>query len=603
MKGKLPTEKRVDKKRKPKLLRENVDYGDWCVYEIFSNPVHFTQFIFPDPSDHDVHLDTYLWDTKHALNVWPFQYPFLLWAVGVICCGKNIGKSLLGIVLRRIWKSMWGRNSISVIASPKGQHSERLFNFILRYFTSHHLLNYWRTVDHRRAGEQSRKYMWFKTKSLWTCQALIPGNKGEGFQGERGNDRTIDEAQDMTDIEHKQLRNLLEEPFLVDRGSEDLSFGVPNGNRTTPFYRMDTDDVVYPQYTHFRRKIPCFLPPNIMRSRFIALLRENQCRYKECGDRVVVKEWSNEAKQLMLGQWGEPTIPCYPTVLYTKNIHDDLLLTYQIVRVTRGMVEADMGDLRQNLYKSGNRYTIEGLNEKGSQVIVSVDPGKNNCVAQVWGRRKVGKEPNFRWWLLMRMSIVGVQDGPTQAKVVDAIASHWGADIIVCDSTAQSAYLSDLLGDTSIFPGRKRYYLRDSQTRLIELVREARDHMKQGDLLIIGINFTSNAAIPMSINKEEVELDSADYRSVYGLQDMMDPIQQLALPGPNVDPDFFNEVTSYSERPKGASGRRFMPDHPHLVSAFKVFWCGHWLMNILSAGYISEEGHRFDRSVGSFFGS
>ncbi len=578
----------------PPQLRFND--ADLAVWEVFQNPIHFTQFFFPDPSAR-VRKEHYFWESDKELRVWAWQYPFFVWMTGVFCCGKNIGKSM-SIIYRRIWKAIFaGAGRISVIACGKEQYTRRLWLRIMDLFRTHPIFSFWHATDMRRTQEQSSKMMWFKTQNNWRCQGLLSGLRGAGFAGERGHDRIIDEAQALDEEEHGQIRNLLEEPFEPARMMEDLNFGVPDGNLGSPFYAMDTDDSSYGRYSNCRRKIPAYLHPGITQRRFTEMLRENHCQFEIRGDRIVVNEWSAIGKQVLLGQWGELQRTCFPPSLYARNLHDPPLYHYQTWMM--GVHDADqsgfptLSNFCQGWLK---RHTVPGLHpseDPQSQVIVAVDPGKQNCAVTIWGRRMVSGDLRYRWWLLGRVMLRGIPDGPTQARIVSFIADWWEADIIVTDSTSQSSYLSDYLGDPAMFPKHQRYYIRDDQLNW-DTIHEAKSRGKQ---IILGISMLRETPIEFD-DLGEMRTANTDVLAVYRLADMM-ANSELALPGTDLDLEFYAAMTTYAEQPKGSSGRRFTPAHQHWVACVKAFWCAHWLINLLPVP-ATPSAANLDISLGIF---
>jgi hypothetical protein len=587
----------VSETKEDKTLSLRLTDSDICIWEIFQNPIHFCQFFFTHPDDISK-ISTYTWTRgKKCLIVWWWQYPFLLWMTGCFCCGKNIGKSFF-LVMRTVWKAIWFPGKTTVLASGKEQHTRRLWERVYFWFTTHPIFSFWRATDMTRKNTQSTRHMWFQTITNWRCQGLLSGYKGSGFMGERGHARIIDEMQELSEEEHGQIRNLLQEPFRAGEWMEDLVFGVPNGDRESPFYHMDTDDSLFGSYSGFRRKIPSFLHCGVDRARFLKMLSENKCKFELRGERIVVTEYSALAKQIMLGQWGEVERSCFPPELYERNEFPVGLMNYSNWMMTnREASEVGFPSLLGFLHNWGDRAKVPGLHRKEDEqakVIVAVDPGKQNSAITVWGRRKIAGEMQYRWWLLGRIMLRGVPDGPTQARVVDIVSTWWDADIIISDTSSQSSYIADNLCDAAMFPKSSRFYVRDDSLDL-ETLQKARSCGKQ---LVIGIS--AMRPMPMEIDAVgELRTVAADAFMVYGLMDMMGGLPKLALPQESVDPEFYAAMTSYSEKPKGSMGQRFTPAHSHWVSCAKAFWAAYWLMEIMGVPALIENRRR-PSSVGTF---
>lgn len=561
-------------------LRERLTYGDACLYVILLNPVMFSEFFFPRERT-QLSPSKYIWNRTDGASVWLFQYPFLLWSRGVYCCGKNIGKSVIGLTRKIMWRLIRWRNWEFKLAAPSDQHARKIYDAVTQHLDHNRYLLFWQSV---RKGNITGRERQITTPNGCRFKALLPGIRGRAFKGERGTALDEEETQDIPWDGQQQLTEVLEKPVNYDEGSEHRKFGVPDGDRTSPFYFADTSDN---SFDGFRRKIPSYLPPTVGWDDFKRLLDQNQCQYQDIIEngqrRIVVEQWSNNAVQTMQGQWGEPSTACFPVYAYEFCVHKEPYSKYRHITLTRAHIRQEENGVINYarmvyaIQQMGNRENLPDV----ESVIVSIDPGISEMAIEIWVRRNIQGESANRWWLIGRQMMMGIENTNAQLSVVKEIIAQWHPEIVALDASSANRYLFDMLAADD--PNHYIQVMAGKESGALERLRTL-PAPSQSKPWLMGFSFAGKIPVGINLETRVFEEEMVDIKSVRIIQDMMSqrPTPYLALPAQSQDPDFYAEFTSYRENVT-SSGKRFSPDHPHVVSAAKVFAAAEFIAYQLAA--------------------
>ena len=536
--------------------------------EILQDEVLFQEFFLPQPGVSQL-LSDHVWSPEVGRVVWWFQYPFILWPTGVWECGRAVGKTRVGMEGGTAWDMVNMDGLSSAIAGPSEQHTMRVFDAVSDLLREHPFLSHW--LSERSWGQMQRTERKLRTRNGWELRGLIPSRAGRGFKGEHPARLRVDETQDVMTAGMVQLDDAVR-PFDPRRlGSRQHYFGVPNGDRTTRFYEMCHTKAA--TWSRWRRRMPSYLAPTMRRSDFIQVLDRTGCTYHEAPHgRIVVTNWSNDAKQNTLGVWGDPALPVIPVHVYEACTLPEGTPNYITVEITAGLLESSNTppeDLVRRLLLEGSmRDQVPNL----QKIYIAIDPGRENCPVLIWGKlSKPWRNHTAIYVLLGRVDIRRVMDTATQTRIIDAIADYWNADWVGADATSQGVYVTDTLCEKERFGWKGRYKLVDTSRgraancRSIEDLATARGWPYQ---VVLPVDFSGT--IPDGWRLGEPSLKDTDVFTARLLQDLMQVSEpRLLLPNGNQDPELFGEATSYREIISG-SGPRFYPPHPHLVSALKV---------------------------------
>jgi hypothetical protein len=575
-------------KAKQSRIEQSLDYEDLALFEIVQDEIFFQEFFLPRPGTQEL-LREYQWTPESGRVVWYFQYPFVLTPKVVGECGRAVGKTTIGMQGGTLYDMVNLNNMQSAVAGPTDQHTLRVFNEVLAILEDHRYLSDWLTKDSRRTGAVRRQQRQVRTRNGWELHGLIPGIAGLGFRGEHPTRLRIDEAQSIPTEGMKYLDDAIRPFKPIERKSREQFFGVPDGNRMTRYYEMCHDDTQ--EWRPWILRVPSFLAPTMPPEDFKSLLRRTGCLFLENEDRVIVTNWSNDAKQNTLGQWGDPAFPCFPQHIYEAATVPGGTPSYHVIDFTSALLRESIDEpdtlIRQLLLQGPSRDKFGEVHK----VLVGIDTGRELCPVTIWvkpARSSLNHPAKF--WLVERIDIRRVMDTPMQARIVDAILDYWQADWVCIDSTSMAVYLADFLCDEALFGYKGRLKLVDTSRGVLTNSRdpvqiaEARGWKGQ---VVVPVDFSGKLPIRYELN--EPVLADANVFPVSLLQDLMQVGEpQLLLPTPEQDASFFGQMTSYREV-ISAAGRRYQPVNPHYVDAVKTFAVGVLYSEFLNVDTIETE--------------
>jgi hypothetical protein len=552
-------------------VKRNLDYQDWCVWECLKDPVLCQELLLPPPGIEGVGAFD-LWP-KPGRRLWYTQLKMVLSKRIIASSGKSVGKTETGIVGHMIYRAINFPNSITCFIAPQETHLDRIYYKVRTLFTHHPILRFWLpTKDMLTANSGNRKARSIILRNNFQLQGVIPGLHGKGFKGQRATAVVVDEGQDIPQEACDQLTEMLERPFNPDKGSEEKWFGVPNGDRTSHFFYLSTRDHAF---KNFVARLPHYVHKGVTEDEFITQISRYHCRWERVNGEVVVREWTNSAAQHILGHWGEPSTSCFPISIYEPNTiavmdNPDNYNFYRhvIIQPSDCYVNLTNYDMREPEKLNDLLYLYDKGREQFNprEVAISIDPGKRMSTVFIWMKWHPTRAQEWeRWWLIRQYAVTNFISGIEQARIVHEIAKWWGADWIATDSSSLSAYMSDSLAVV----GQQRTVLKNPEDWLkTEVLPQP----------VYALDFSGRMAVDFDDDDKPI-LRLVDVETVRICQDLMSPIPSLVLPTDWQDNELYNEMMSYRER-QGDTGRRFLPPHPHRVSAFKVFAGALFLQNL-----------------------
>lgn len=211
--------------------------------------VAFQEFFFPDPSAPSrkrIPVSKYVqYHKDNHLKLYPSQLPLVLWNVAVHCCGRGVGKTLIGHSRYHIQKAISFPGIKIGDFAQSATHVDKLFRDTIPELKEHPLLKcFLKNVVTNDNGSiinfRNGSHIFFR----------FPGRQARGqeravgLQSERADGSSGDEAQNLTATAYQTASNWhLDSPNDVNMQRTNGLFkrltGVPDGKRETPLYDAD----------------------------------------------------------------------------------------------------------------------------------------------------------------------------------------------------------------------------------------------------------------------------------------------------------------------------------------------------------------------------
>lgn len=567
------------------------DFQESCLDNCVRDPIAFQEFFFPDPnvakadsisvSDYREYLP------DNHLTIYPSQLPLFLWNVAVHCCGRGVGKSLLGHNRYHVHMAIAYPNSQIGDFAQAQTHVEKLFRDTVKEIKDHPLLACFfdRTLSQDNGSQiflRNGSYIFFR----------FPGKSGRneerarGLQSERASGSSGDEAQNLNATHYQTASNWhIDSPNDVDKQRRDGLFkrltGVPDGKRDTPLYDADMgkanlefvrrpeDFPGLPFTVHLRWHLPS--PGVGYHGRKV-----HRDWLTRSGSDLKAGDFTQNYLQDTWGLHGKPAHGLFPRELreaaskHNKFWKSVIILPQEFIGPTASIKGFDAnGNLLTPNYSAFDGSLPERLDGPyafGMDIGLAAD----TCIC-AW--RYVDERWRWEWLLTLR----GWREMEHQCFVVDYLTERyspifWGMD----QSTLGQSIVSPLKSN----PVHGHDYR--------ELIRgfDSSGHYQFEQAEEIVDEWASNQDRVLSESERAMQLVSAQKQAkkqpyaVWTMQRIALLLQRRVLEMPTSEqaPDVHREMDAITmarvQTLSGGMRYEFRPQHPHIVDSLKTFVAG-----------------------------
>lgn len=313
--------------------------AELALFALWNGQIDFPQFMFGEE--------------LKALGtgyIYYYQYLWLMAEELVNASGRNLGKSFL-FEKRAVHRALLRPRKKTVITALDFLHLKPRMDAIITHFNKHPILKYF-----LEKSTQTPFYSLLLTNGHEQYGVIAGTDGGQNLLQFHVHEICIDEAQMYPAAARQKM------PGMMLEGCTFYECGVPDGDRTSPFYADDNTDS---RFADKRSKVPSYMnslwdDPKVREAALVTYGGKD----------------TNLYKQNVLGQWGEPVEGVWSYQDLTTCVNKHRLP--HLVEITKDRVDLILANLTPEWYHTWPQYiTVPPVPEEAEAVIVAMDVGQS----------------------------------------------------------------------------------------------------------------------------------------------------------------------------------------------------------------------------------